>query len=134
MSSKTFFSFNNFSRCRINVSNSGVGTRLSTCGFERRICKAIAQTDVTSQVVGADLVDPSADFARKLCLSKVACLFRSEMAEARFGSGDTDGLMEEVVSAVEAVAAESDVVVVEGLDPGIGGGMSDTLNSAMPQP
>ena len=82
-------------------------------------------------MIGADLVDPSADFARKLCLAKVAASLPFEIAEARFGSGDIDGLMEDVVSAVEAVAAESDVVVVEGLDPGIGGGMSDTLNSAM---
>ena len=131
MSSKTFFLSTTSRDAGLTSATLGLARAFQRAGLRVAFAKPIAQTDVTSRVMGTDLVDPSVDFARKLCLAQVAVSLPFETAEARFGSGDVDGLMEDVVSAVESVAVDSDVVIVEGLDPGIGGGMSDALNSAM---
>ena len=77
MSSKTFLR-NNCSRCRINVLYLGLARAFQRAGLN--VIAIIAPgADVTSQVVGADLVDPSADLPERLAVfaKEVACLFRS---------------------------------------------------------
>ncbi|NKD77671.1 phosphate acetyltransferase [Haematospirillum sp. H1815] len=131
MSSKTFFLSATTRDAGLTSAALGLARAFQRSGLKVAFAKPVAQPDSTGPVPEGDLADPSAQFARQLCLAEVASSIPFDVAEARFTAGDIDGLMEEVVTIVEAVASGVDVVVLEGLLPLNGSGMATALNAAM---
>lgn len=80
---------------------------------------------------GGGRLDLSTYFARSLLHIDVVEPIPFSEAEARVRNGQFDGLMEDVISAMEATRANCDVAVVEGLIPDADLQVAAQLNAAM---
>ncbi|SJZ53015.1 phosphate acetyltransferase [Consotaella salsifontis] len=106
----------------------GVVRALQRDGIKVGFVKPISQPDVTGRSKSSSGGETSSHFARTLCFVHSPESIAFEKAVELVAKGEMDSLLEEVVNMVEAMKADHDAVIVEGLIPLAAAQLAQRLN------
>ncbi|MEF2073577.1 phosphate acetyltransferase [Consotaella aegiceratis] len=95
----------------------GLVRALQRDGIKVGFVKPISQPDASGRSRSGTSTETSSYFARTLCMIQSPDSIPFERAEEFIRRGDLDALLEEVVTMIEALKADHDAIIVEGLIP-----------------